>query len=296
MEARGAPGVHGVRDDRRSGPPTPEPGDSAHPMVVTRAAHRWRSAAGGLEPFEDTVVTEYPLTILLNGRELATVVCSPSHLEELVLGFLTAEGILRRDEPVRELYVIPDEGIAVVEAPDRAEAPESEMLGKRWVGSCCGKSRAGFYFANDARTARPVTGDLRLAPADCARLMSELHAASPLFAATGGVHNAGLATRRGVEVVRTDIGRHNTLDKLYGHALRTGGVALEERAVVFSGRISSEVLLKVVKLGCPILLSKSAPTDLALDLAQELGVTTVGFLRDDAMNVYTRPERIAGDP
>lgn len=96
----------------------------------------------------------------------------------------------------------------------------------------------------------------------------------------------------GVRVVRTDIGRHNTLDKLYGHALRRE-IALDERAVVFSGRISSEVLLKVVKMGCPLLLSKSAPTDLALELADQLGVTAVGFLRGEAMNVYTHPERIA---
>lgn len=266
--------------------------ESPRPMAVPRRAVRLDGRRRPVR-FEDSVATEYPLTILVNGEELATVVCSPSHLEELVLGFLTAEGVLARGDPVRDLYVIPEEGIAVVEAPERAGAPERALFGKRFVGSCCGKSRAGFYFANDARTARAVEGDLRLSAGDCLRLMGELHAASPLFAGTGGVHNAGLATRGGLGVVRTDIGRHNTLDKLYGHALRDG-VPLEDRAVVFSGRISSEVLLKVAKMGCPVLLSKSAPTDLALDLAEELGVTTVGFLRDRSMNVYTRPERIEG--
>lgn len=314
MEAR----ARGNREGVESGAGTVEDAESAEnegsaedtaagAMTVTRRARRWggdresgpETAAGvgeehgGFVTFEDQVVTEYPLTILLDGRELATIVCSPTHLEELVLGFLVAEGILRRREPVEDLYVIPEEGIAVVRTAGPAEPPESALLGKRWVGSCCGKSRAGFYFANDARTARPVEGDLRLSPEDCAGLMGELQAASPVFEATGGVHNAGLATRRSVDVVRTDIGRHNTLDKLYGHALREGGIRLAERAVVFSGRVSSEVLLKVVKMGCPILLSKSAPTDLALDLAEDLGVTTVGFLRGDSMNVYTRPERIA---
>lgn len=262
----------------------------ARPMAVTRPAYRLDPATGSVR-FEDEVVTEYPLTVLLNGEEVATIACSPSHLEDLVLGFLAAEGILRPGEPPEDLYLLPEEGIAVVEAPGRAGAPEVSQLGKRFVGSCCGKSRTGFYFANDARTARPVEGDLRLHAEGCARLMRALDAASPLFAGTGGVHNAALATREGVEVARTDIGRHNTLDKLYGHALRNG-LPLGGRAVVFSGRISSEVLLKVVKMGCPILLSKSAPTDLALDLAEELGVTTVGFLRGDTMNVYTRPERI----
>lgn len=289
-----------------------EPGaSSSGRMSVPRGAFRWRRAVAGSDPsgagsaeetrsadlvgFTDEVVTEYPLTILLDGRELATIVCSPSHLEELVLGFLTAEGILSPGERVEDLYVIPAEGIAVVEAPAGSKRPEAELLGRRWVGSCCGKSRSGFPFANDARAARPVEGDLRLAARTCARLMRDLQAASPLFARTGGVHNAGLATRHGVEVVRTDIGRHNTLDKLYGHALLGGCPALGERAVVFSGRVSSEVLLKVARMGCPILLSKSAPTDLALELAERLGVTVAGFLRGETMNVYTRPDRI-GEP
>lgn len=262
----------------------------ARPMAVPRPAHRLDPVAGRV-PFEDDVVTEYPLTILLDGAELATIACSPSHLEELVLGFLAAEGILRPGAMPEELYVIAEEGIAVVRTPGGTGAPEAAQVGRRFVGSCCGKSRAGFYFANDASTARPVRGDLRLSVADCARLMRELDGASPLFAETGGVHNAALARPVGVEVVRTDIGRHNTLDKLYGHALRHG-IELAERAVVFSGRISSEVLLKVAKMGCPVLLSKSAPTDLALGLADDLGVTTVGFLRGETMNVYTRPERI----
>ncbi len=109
------------------------------------------------------------------------------------------------------------------------------------------------------------------------------------------MHTAALAGPEGLEAVRIDIGRHNTLDKLYGHALRHGW-SLSERVVAFSGRISSEVLLKVAKMGAPVLLSKSAPTDLALRLAEELGVTTVGFLRGASMNVYTYPERLTDLP
>lgn len=267
---------------------------SASPMAVPRRAYRLDSSTPRRQ-FEDDVVTEYPLTILLDGEELATIACSPSDLEDLVRGFLAAEGVLGPEELPEDLYVIPGEGIAVVQTAGGTGSRAASQLGQRFVGSCCGKSRSGFFFANDARTARPVEGDLRLSAADCTRLMQALEAASPLFAVTGGVHNAGLAVRTGLELVRTDIGRHNTLDKLYGYAI-THGVALDERAVVFSGRVSSEVLLKVVKMGCPILLSKSAPTDLALDLADQLGVTTVGFLRGETMNVYTCPERIEPTP
>lgn len=267
------------------------------PFPPSRRWRAYRSESAGADSgwFADEVVSEYPLTILVNGEELATIVCTPDHLEELVLGFLTAEGVLRREEPIRDLYVLPEEGLAVVEAPERQESLEQAMFGKRHVGSCCGKSRTGFYFFNDARTAQRVESSLALRLDDCFRLMDELQASSPLFSETGGVHNAGLATLGGIEVVRTDIGRHNTLDKLYGYALERG-LSLKDRIIVFSGRISSEVLLKVAKMGCPVMLSKSAPTELALQMADDLGVTAVGFLRRGRLNVYTHPERIADVP
>ena len=260
---------------------------------LTSAHDAWRVEEGGarVERGPEEVAAEHPLTLVVNGRELATLVCSPSHLEELALGFLTAEGILRRGERIERFFLDAGRGRAVVEAPDRDAELEQALFGKRYVGSCCGKSRTGFYLANDARTARRVEADLRVDPATCLRLMEGLRAASPVFGRTGGVHNAGLATGGRLEVVRTDIGRHNTLDKLYGWALEAG-LDLGERAIVFSGRISSEIVLKVAKMGCPVLVSKSAPTGLALQMADDLGITAAGFARGDRLNVYTHPQRI----
>ena len=248
---------------------------------------------GEAREVEDEIAGEYPLTLLVNGREMATLVCTPTHMEEMALGFLTAEGVLRRGEPIRRFFLDREEGVVEVEAPEREGALEQEMFGKRYVGSCCGKSRTGFYMANDARTARRVEAELTLPAGACFELMDALQDGSSLFGRTGGVHNAGLATADGLEVVRTDIGRHNTLDKLYGYALRED-VDLTEKVVVFSGRISSEILLKISKMGCPVLLSKCAPTALALEMAEDLGVTAVGFLKRGRMTVYTHPERITG--
>lgn len=238
----------------------------------------------------DTVATEFPLTIFVNEEEMATLVCTPSDLEDLVRGFLTAEGVLRREERITRFFIDREEGTAHIEAPDRKGAMEQEMFAKRYVGSCCGKSRTGFYFANDARTAREVEVDFPLTLDDTFELMDGLQAESPLFQKTGGVHNAGLATRDRIQTVRTDIGRHNTLDKLYGHALAES-IPLDERMIVFSGRISSEIILKVSKMGCPVLVSQCAPTELALRMAEDLGITTVGFLRGESCNVYTHPQR-----
>ena len=110
------------------------------------------------------------------------------------------------------------------------------------------------------------------------------------FHHTGGVHNA-LCDVNGIILSRMDIGRHNALDKIYGYCLRND-ISIKDKIIVFSGRISSEILLKVAKIGCEIILSKSAPTELALQLAEDLGITTIGFIRNHSLNVYTHPERV----
>ncbi len=111
------------------------------------------------------------------------------------------------------------------------------------------------------------------------------------FKHTGGVHNAALCNTDGIILARTDIGRHNALDKIYGHCLKNN-IRLDDKIIAFSGRISSEVLLKVSKIGVSIILSKSAPTELALEMAEQLGITAIGFIRNNRLNIYTHPERI----
>lgn len=238
---------------------------------------------------EDFIAEEFALTIQLDGEEFATLVCTPSDLADLVIGFLASEGVIRRMEEIKDLSMDEERGFAYV----TLHVPQStgkEFYSRRIIGSCCGKSRQ-FYFYNDARTAKTVTGGIQLTAAQCFSLMQELQSSSLAFHRTGGVHNAALCDETGLKVTRTDIGRHNALDKLFGHSIRHR-VPAKQHAIAFSGRISSEVVLKTAKIGCPILLSKSAPTDLALQLAEDLGITCVGFIRGDSMNIYTHAERI----
>lgn len=251
----------------------------------------WRYENGAILTVTDTIVTEYPITIVLNEQEFATLVCSPDHIEELVIGFLASEGIISSYKDIKELTIIGTTGRAIV-TTHKVNKLNEMFHSKRYVNSCCGKSRQSFYFYNDARTVKPLeSGGVTVSMDECFHLMNLMQESSVIFQDTGGVHNAALCDKNGIIIDRTDIGRHNALDKIYGHCIQHT-IPLSDKIIVFSGRISSEVLLKVAKIGCGIVLSKSAPTELALRLADELNITTVGFIRNQSLNIYTKPERI----
>ncbi|MGE7603283.1 formate dehydrogenase accessory sulfurtransferase FdhD [Peribacillus sp. NPDC097675] len=250
-----------------------------------------RISKGEVQQTEDTVVTEFPVTVKINGQEFVTMVCTPEYIEDMVIGYLASEGIIRKYEEIKEIWFQEKEGYVHVKT-DKLNPYYQEFQNKRYITSCCGGSRQGFVFVNDALTAKKMENmTMTLTPEDCFRLMKDLQQSAVTFQQTGGVHNAALCDVDGLVLSRMDIGRHNALDKIYGYCLKNG-ISLEGKAIVFSGRISSEILLKVAKIGCELILSKSAPTELALELAEGLGITTVGFIRNDSMNIYTCPDRI----
>ncbi len=238
---------------------------------------------------EDEIVTEFPLTLVVNSEEFATMVCTPEHLEELVIGFLASEGLVRFKSDIKNMSIDESRGFAYVDL--HAKQPiNQQYFSKRFIGSCCGKSRQ-FYLHNDVKTAKTAVTDIKISVEQCFYLMKNLQNGSVIFQQTGGVHNAALCSESEIMVARSDIGRHNALDKLYGYCLLQQ-TPVRDKIIAFSGRVSSEVLLKVSKIGVGILLSKSAPTDLALQLAEDLNITVVGFIRGGKLNVYTHPERI----
>lgn len=260
------------------------------PVEVKREILRFGD--GQAERMVDSVVTEYTVTVKVNGQEFVTMVCTPDYIEEMVIGYLASEGIIRKFTDIEDIWIQEKEGFVHVKT--KRENPfYNNLHGKRYLTSCCGASRSGFVFANDALTAKKLHGvKTEIEIEDCFRLMEEMQASADLFQNTGGVHNASLCNLFGPVVSRMDIGRHNALDKIYGYCLKND-IPINDKVIVFSGRISSEILLKVAKIGCPIVLSKSAPTELALKLADSLGITTIGFIRNRSLNVYTHPERIA---
>lgn len=259
--------------------------------AVTSKTGIIRYEQGSITETNDLVVAEHPVTIKINGEEFATLVCTPEYIEDMAVGYLASEGVISGVDEIKDLWVQEEDGFVHVTVTQWSPL-HRQLFSKRYITSCCGSSRQGFVFFNDAKTAKVLDQvPVELSFDDCFRLVREMQAGADTFNRTGGVHNAALCDRSGIILSRMDIGRHNALDKIYGYCLKND-IPMEDKIIVFSGRISSEILLKVAKIGCGVILSKSAPTALALELAENLGITAVGFIRGNSCNVYTHPHRI----
>ena len=237
---------------------------------------------------EDMVAREFPLTIILNNQELVTLLCSPIDLKYLAIGFLFSEGLLRGKDEIKRTIVDEQRGVVRVET-EEAEELVRDVLFKRLITSGCGRG-ASFYSAADA-TGQKVESQMEISTRNVFTLVSDFQHRSQIYRATGGVHSAALCDTKSILVFSEDIGRHNAIDKIFGECILKD-IPTDDRMIVTSGRISSEILLKVAKRNIPIIISKSAPTDLGVKLANDLGVTLLGFVRGKRINAYTNNWRI----
>ncbi len=243
---------------------------------------------GAAEAAEAQVATEVPLTVVVNGVELATLSCSPADLSELVCGFLFTQGLIRGTNDVSEIAVDParwrvDASIA--------RTPDPEFLGKRLYTSGCG--RGVMYTSVFELAARhPLESDFRVPAAAIDKLMRWLQSGSGLHRLTRGVHSAVLAPEaRHPGSAIDDVGRHNAVDKVIGRALMDGTDAAS-CVLAGTGRVSSEILFKVRRARIPVVASFGAPTHQAVLLAREMGVTLAGLARGRKLIVFSHPERI----
>ncbi len=252
----------------------------------------WRLTEESRSSIEDVVAREFPLTIILNNQELVTLLCSPTDLRYLAIGFLFSEGLLSSKDEIKKVAIDEQRGVVRVETKgDNALA--SELVFKRFITSGCGRG-ASFYSAADVQNQEKVESRTQISAHEVLSLVREFQHRSQVYRATGGVHSAALCDTKSILVFNEDIGRHNAIDKIFGECILKD-IPTEERIVITSGRISSEILLKVAKRNVPILISKSAPTDLGVKLANDLGITLIGFVRGKRMNAYTNDWRIVRD-
>jgi len=250
-----------------------------------------RLTEGGGNNIEDMVAREFPLTIILNNQELVTLLCSPTDLKYLAVGFLFSEGLLKSKGEIKKIIADERRGVVRVETEESREL-DRDVLFKRLITSGCGRG-ASFYRTADA-TGQKVESQVEMSAHDVFTLVSDFQHRSQVYRATGGVHSAALCDTKSILVFSEDIGRHNAIDKIFGECILKD-IPTDDRMIITSGRISSEILLKVAKRNIPIIISKSAPTDLGVKLASNLGVTLLGFVRGKKINAYTNNWRIVHD-
>jgi FdhD protein len=262
--------------------------------------HRW-SRDEAVEA-EDLVAHEEPLELQLQGLSVAVVMRTPGHDEELALGFLRSEGVITSMDDVRSVHACSEaqgdaeDNVIRVLLREGVEVDLARLRRNLYTSSSCGLCGKA-SIAAVLQVAPPVTA---AAPLEAERLYAwpeQLRAAQPTFGSTGGLHAAGLFHRLDAvaPIVREDVGRHNAVDKVVGALLR-GRQVPADFALLVSGRISFELVQKAAAAGVPALLGVSAPTSLALRAAQALGITVVGFLRGERMNVYTHAHRVVANP
>ncbi len=249
-------------------------------------APAWRMLARVVRDGQpDEVAIEEPLEIRVDGRPLAVTMRTPGHDEELALGFLHGEGLIDRTHPAGPTRDLAGNVIEV--AGPLLRDPGARSF---YTTSSCGVCGKG-ALAEVAVSAPLAPDGPRVARALLAALPDLL--SQPGFRRTGGLHATGLFTAAGELILaREDVGRHNAMDKVIGHALRAGALPLGGRILCVSGRLSFELVQKAAVAGAPILVGVGAPTSLAVDLAADRRMTLAGFARGGRANVYTGAERV----
>lgn len=241
---------------------------------------------GILQDINDPVVIETQMTIVVNGSEVVVLACSPAHLEELAVGYLVSEGLLGQGQQIDSLQLASNHTV-LIEANIVWERADNKI---REVNTCMGKGLVSSAIIPPAIRAVPRPKCLFKAQ-DLLSVIEKLNTTSETFRLTGGVHSAGLGQGATLMVRYEDIGRHNAVDKVFGYAFLQG-LPMEDKYLVLSGRIAGEILMKAARSGVSLILSRSAPTLLTVELAEALGITIVGFARGERFNVYTHWDRI----
>ncbi|MFA4837040.1 MAG: formate dehydrogenase accessory sulfurtransferase FdhD [Dehalococcoidia bacterium] len=241
---------------------------------------------------EDAVAREFPLTIILNDQELVTMLCSPAKMKYLAIGFLASEGLIKTKDEIKNILLNERRGVVRVETKE-ATAIDGGLIFKRFLTSGCGKGTS-FHSVTDALNQTRVESTTTVSAQQVFAMVKEFQLRSEVYKNTGGVHSAALADGKNIIVFCDDVGRHNAIDKIFGECLWEG-IPTEDRIILTSGRISSEILGKMAKRSIPIIISRSAPTDLAIRAASNLGITLVGFARGRRMNVYSNSWRISDE-
>jgi FdhD protein len=242
---------------------------------------RWEN--GRLREAASSVVREARVRMHVNGDEWFSLMATPRELDRLAVGFLASESVIASPAEVRRIVVCPSGACVEVWLNDSSVSRPAQST----LTSGCG---GGITFADLSAEQAPMTADVRLTARQLSRLMFQLQERER----TRGLHTAALADGEALLAVAEDVGRHNTLDKLFGRCLMEG-IATEGRVLLTTGRISAEMLNKAMRMRTPVVASRSSPTTLSVALAKAWNVTLVGYARRDSLTVYTGLPRVLED-
>ncbi len=241
-----------------------------------------RISDGNVREVDDIVATEKRLRIKVNGEEIIKLFCSPVMIRELVVGFFMTEGIIKGGFCAERISIEYGEEI-VVDVPAEGEV---SLEGSTITSGCVG----GITF-DKGNPEEEVKPGPYLSSEQLRELFRKFQTASGLYSQTGCIHSAAVSNGRDIIVLAEDIGRHNAVDKAIGYCLLEN-IGLDDKIMLVSGRLSSEMASKCSRWAIPIVISRTAPTERAVRLAKRRGITMIGFMRGARFNIYSRPERI----
>jgi FdhD protein len=252
------------------------------PTIEEVVHYQWNS--GRWEQVNTGVIAEQPVSLTVNGDVWLTFMCSPADLEALAVGFLYNENFITSLEDIASVRVCPAGDNVDIWLHKSAERPKTW----RRTSGCTGGLTAT---APDPVQEAPVSSEVRIHPDEVVSLIGQLFQTQDLYRRAGGAHTTALADGSRILLVAEDIGRHNTLDKVAGMAL-LNNIKPHTPILVTTGRISSDMMQKAVRMGAEILISRTSPTSLSVKIAKENGITLIGYARRERFTVYSGAERI----
>lgn len=233
---------------------------------------------------EGTIVVEQAVSLTVNGKVWLSFMCSPLDLRAMAVGFLYNEKIIQSMDEVADVYVCDHRDNVDVWLNHSVEEPHNW----RRTAGC-----TGGYTAAVLEEVEPVpANDLSLTPDQILGLIRNLFESQDVYRKSGGVHSSALATTEEILFQLEDVGRHNTLDKIAGKIIMDEIKDISSKIILTTGRISSEMLQKTARLKISVIISRTSPTSMSIDLADKLGITVIGYARGHRFNVYSHPERV----
>ncbi|SRR5581483_3210694 len=254
-------------------------------ITPQKAIHYERYEFQKWESHDAETIVETPVSLTVNGEAWITFMCTPVNLEAMAVGFLYNEGIIHRMNEVEDVRVCEHGDNVDVWLAHAVEQPKSW----RRTSGC-----TGGVTAVDALARPDVSFDgsrPKVQPEAIGHLIEMLFESQELYRETGGVHTSALSDGEKVLLSAEDIGRHNTLDKIAGLCLMQN-VWPDTRILITTGRISSEMLQKAARLEAPILISRTSPSSLSIEMAERYGITLIGYARTHRFNVYSNAQRV----